>query len=249
MPTIQDLILLAQEAGKAVFKIYHQKGESLICLKDDGSPFTQADRAAHNLIMAGLERLYPQIPVVSEEGESHAPYAPGAKEFFLVDPIDGTTDFLKRTGEFTVNIAYIKEGTVRMGVVLAPVLDECFWGVEGGGAFKNGEPIFRKSLDLASPPCPLRALVSVSHRDAKTDACLSPFAQVAALSVGSSLKFCRLAENFADYYPRAVSLHEWDIAAGHAVLKAAVGNVYRMGTRDEVRYGAKDFTTPLFEAY
>jgi 3'(2'),5'-bisphosphate nucleotidase len=246
---IEELLRITQDAAQEVLAIYHENASSLICLKDDGSPLTRADMAAHKIILSGLEAAFPGIPVVSEEGCGRLPLTDARAPFFLVDPIDGTTDYLKRTGEFTLNIALVEGGLVKRGVVCAPALSEMFWGVAGEGAFKNGERIERPPLDLRSPPAPLRALVSVSHRDSATDACLSPVPSVEAVCVGSSLKFCRLAEGWAHYYPRATRLHEWDIAAGHAVLKAAGGNVFELGTKNEVRYGNPDFEAPCFEAY
>jgi 3'(2'), 5'-bisphosphate nucleotidase len=261
MFSLADLVPVlhaVEEASLAVLDIYH--GDFAVATKADETPVTAADLAANAILLRELARAFPDIPVVSEE--SAPPFAgAGAvpSRFFLVDPIDGTRDFIKRTDEFTVNVALIEHGYVVAGVVAAPALDQLFWGVVGQGAWlraisPSGDAQAvdnaHRGFDPRRPGTqPVRVLMSVSHRDPDTDAMVAALPAVVPLFVGSSLKFCRLAQGLADYYPRKKSLHEWDIAAGHAVLKAAGGNVYHAGTRTEITYGNADFATPFFEAY
>lgn len=251
---LYPLLSAVRAASRVVLDIY--QGAFDVHMKEDHTPVTAADLAANAILLEALAAAYPSIPVVSEE--SHLPELKGDR-FFLVDPIDGTSDFVKRRDEFTVNVALVENGLVSAGVVSAPALDELFSGLVGVGAWMG--PLYdeqasltllppRVSFDPRSPGSkPVRVLCSVSHRDPHTDALIAALPSAQPLSVGSSLKFCRLAQGLADYYPRKASLHEWDIAAGHAVLKAAGGNVYEACTRTEVRYGNPGFATPFFEAY
>jgi len=259
LANLEPLLRSVADASRAVLEIY--RTTFAVKTKADASPVTAADLAANAILLRDLAALYPQWPVVSEE--SVAPFSSAGafpERYFLVDPIDGTSDFIKRRDEFTVNIALVEKGHVVMGVVAAPALDELFYGIVGQGAWQRplgGDPISaqrigqeRQTFDPRTPGLePVRVLMSVSHRDAQTDALVAAIPTIQMLSVGSSLKFCRLAQGVADYYPRCKSLHEWDIAAGHAILKAAGGNVYLAGTRNELTYGNAEFATPHFEAY
>lgn len=251
---LEPILRAVRAASRAVLHIY--QGAFEVQMKEDHSPVTAADLAANAILLEALAIHYPSVPVVSEE--SLPPELEG-NSFFLVDPIDGTSDFVKRRDEFTVNVALVEDGFVRAGIVSAPALDELFCGVVGDGAWAG--PLYdgRATLSRLPPRAPfsprspgdqtVRVLCSVSHRDPHTDALIAALPKAEPLSVGSSLKFCRLAQGKADYYPRKASLHEWDIAAGHAILKAAGGNVYNAGTLEEVRYGNAGFATPFFEAY
>lgn len=214
---------LALAAGAAIMEVY---GAADAAAKADGSPLTAADLRAHDAILAGLARLCPAIPVISEEDAAHRPPA-GAGRFILVDPLDGTREFVSRNGEFTVNIALLEDGAPVAGVVCAPALGRLWAGAVGQGAWRaTAAPPARCAIAARTPPAEgLVAVASRSHRDAGTDAFLGGLAVAGLRSVGSSLKFCLLAQGEADVYPRFGPTMEWDTAAGHAVLEAAGGRV------------------------
>lgn len=212
----------AGAAGEAIMAVY---GATAAVEKPDGSPLTAADIAAHEAILAVLARDCPGLPVVSEEDAGEA-VPPGAA-FILVDPLDGTREFLSRNGEFTVNIALIEQGRPTAGIVLAPALGRAWRGVlgEGAAARPAGATEWRPIATRRPPGDGVVAVASRSHRDAETEAFLAA-RQVAGLTaVGSSLKFCLVAEGQADVYPRFGPTMEWDTAAGQAVLEAAGGAV------------------------
>ena len=212
--------------------------------KGDGSPVTEADRAAEAIILPELARLAPEIAVISEENaESHQLAPP--RRFFLVDPLDGTREFLKRDGRgsFTVNIALIEDGAPVMGLVYAPALDRLFAGVVGVGASESGRPISVRDLPASGPV----AVASSSHRDAQTDAWLAENGIGRTVSIGSSLKFCLLAAGEADVYPRFGPTMEWDTAAGDAVLRAAGGRL-ETPRGEAFRYGKPDYRNGAFIA-
>lgn len=217
---IDGLTPVARMAGRAIMDIYNQgiKAET----KHDGSPVTQADKAAEEIILKGLRDTAPDVAVVSEENaQSHSLAAPD--RFFLVDPLDGTKEFLKQDGKgaFTVNIALIEHRTPTMGIVYAPALDRMFTGSKTLGAFEDGTVLKVRQVPDDGPV----AVASASHRDAQTDQWLSMHNVSQTVSIGSSLKFCLVAAGEADLYPRFGPTMEWDTAAGDAVLRAAGGSV------------------------
>ncbi len=220
---------IAVEAGAAIMDI-HRRGVDAAS-KQDGSPVTEADIAAERIILERLKELAPRWPVIAEE-ECAAGRVPAAgSTFILVDPLDGTREFLARNGEFTVNIALVHEGVPAAGAVFAPALDTLWVGGDTAAAIRitPGMPLAGacESRALAVRPAPpkLTAMASRSHRDAETDALIARLPVETCLSAGSSLKFCRIAEGAADVYPRFGRTMEWDTAAGHAVLKAAGGTM------------------------
>jgi len=218
------VIALAREAGRRILEVYARDFE--VEAKADRSPLTEADLAAHACIRDGLAAIDPMLPMLS--AESAANELDGRRawtRYWLVDPLDGTREFVKRNGEFTVNIALIENGHVVFGVVYAPVLDELFWGEPGRGAFLRG-PEGDIELSAQRPsPRPLRVAVSRSHLDPGSAALLGKLEQPVSVGLGSSLKFCRLAEGRVDVYPRFGPTGEWDTAAGQAVLEGAGGAV------------------------
>lgn len=253
-PFMRDLVGIALAAGRAVMEAY---GRADARLKEDKSPVTDADLASERIIIEGLRRIAPGTPVVSEEATAAGEPPVAAERFFLVDPLDGTKEFLSRNGEFTVNIALIERGEPVLGVVYAPALERLFWGERGGGA---GEATIAPGAALDSfrwrplqvRPCPASgatAVASRSHRDAATEAWLEAQKVGSLVSAGSSLKFCLLATGEADLYPRFGRTMEWDTAAGHAVLSAAGG---RVDTADglPLSYGKSErgFDNPGFVA-
>ncbi|WP_135465806.1 3'(2'),5'-bisphosphate nucleotidase CysQ [Crenalkalicoccus roseus] len=231
-PALRSLAGLALAAGAAILRIYAAPAEAT--RKADGSPLTAADLAAEAVIAEGLARHFPDLPVLSEEA---APAAAGlgaaGEAFLLVDPLDGTREFLGRNGEFTVNIALIREGRPRLGVVHAPALGRLWLGRAGAGAevvevAPGGSLAGAPRRPIRVRPRPAAGLVAVasrSHLDAETERFLATLPVTERRSIGSSLKFCLIAEGEADVYPRFGPTMEWDTAAGQAVLEAAGGRV------------------------
>jgi 3'(2'), 5'-bisphosphate nucleotidase len=240
---LPSVLGLSKQAGAAIMAIY-QQDDFGISTKADASPLTAADMSAHQLIVTGLQQLTPQLPILSEESASIA-WAERQQwtHYWLVDPLDGTKEFIKRNGEFTVNIALIAHGVPVLGVVYVPVLNTCYYGAQGLGAWKEvgawkeiaackevaGETSEIKVAELPSSQQRLRVVVSRTHRGDALEAWLAraqqQYSQVELLSKGSSLKICLVAEGKADIYPRLSPTAEWDTAAAQAVLEAAGGSV------------------------
>ena len=237
---LSSIAELARRAGEKILEVYGQPGQ--VTRKSDASPLTIADLRAHKVIMDGLESITPHVPVLSEEG-GDIPYAvrKAWSRYWLVDPLDGTKEFLSRNGEFTVNIALIDHHVPTLGVVCVPTRRTVYMGSRTGGAFRqvaeqSATPI--RACDEA--PTTLRVVSSRSHRSADEEKHLSrlggPYELV---GVGSSLKFCLIAEGSADFYPRFGPTSEWDTAAGQAVVNAAGGAVIEIdGT--PLRYNTRE---------
>lgn len=216
------LVAIARAAGKVVMR--HYEAGVAAREKSDRSPVTDADEEAEKLILAELAREFPNVPVVAEEEAAAGRVAQVGSRFFLVDPVDGTKEFVKRGGEFTVNIGEIENGRPVAGVVLAPAIGRLFAGDETGAYEFHGDgarPIAARKPEADG----LVAVASRSHPDPKTDEYLKSLPIKGLTNAGSSLKFCLLAAGEADIYPRAGQTCEWDTAAGHAVLRAAGGEV------------------------
>ena len=222
---LPEIVALADRAGTVILE--HYQGDVAVRAKADASPVTAADEAAEAVILARLAELTPELPVIAEErvASGHVPDV-DAGAFWLVDPLDGTKEFINRKGEFTVNIALIEAREPILGVVLAPALRQAWWGARGKGASaRDAERHIRKITARKAPAGGLVAIASRSHRDAETQAFLDQAGITECISAGSSLKFCLVAEGKADLYPRFGRTMEWDTAAGHAVLSAAGGRV------------------------
>ena len=217
---------LAQAAGQRILAVY--QSDFAVTRKDDESPLTQADLASHALIAATLGALAPALPVLSEEG-ADIPYPARAawRRYWLVDPLDGTREFVKRNGEFTVNIALVEDGRPVLGVVHAPVLGRTWAAARGAGAFRLDGAGRAAIRTRPLPPRPT-VVASRSHRDAQTDAILARLPPHELVSQGSSLKFCLVAEGSADFYPRFGPTSEWDTAAGQCLVEQAGGAVWRL---------------------
>lgn len=244
---IDALKPVVREAGEKIMAVYHKGGDA--DYKADGSPVTEADKAAEAVILPALARLAPHIPVVSEESaDSHQLAA--AERFFLVDPLDGTKEFLKRDGEgsFTVNIGLIENGVPIAGLVYAPALDRLFAGAVGCGVTETRGGVERPITVRAVQPQGRVAVASASHRDAETDAWLQAHGIQNTVSIGSSLKFCLVACAEADVYPRFGPTMEWDTAAGDAVLRAAGGDV-QLPSGETLKYGKSDYRNGAFIAW
>ncbi len=244
---VETVRTIAERAGREVMEVY-ETGFA-VDRKEDDSPVTAADRRAEEIILAGLRsELGSPWPIIAEE-EVAAGRIPeiGDGPFWLVDPLDGTRQFVDRQGEFTVNIALIVDCRPVLGVVLAPAIGACYWGsAHGAFAIRNGgaaEPIRCR-------PMPSRGLIAVasrSHRTPETDAYLARYDIADLTSSGSSIKFCQVASGEADLYPRAGRTMEWDTAAGHAVVLAAGGRVVTMADENlDLLYGKPDFANPDF---
>lgn len=221
IPLLEDLIRIARKAGLAIMDVY--EGDKAAWQKEDGSPLTTADLRADEIIRCELEKLCPGIFILSEESVSEN--GGSGEAFFLVDPLDGTKEFLKRNGEFTVNIALIVGGALSASVVDAPALGETFFAAKGRGSWRSFGDKPTK-LSCVPPPAVLRVIGSRSHGDERLQRWLSSLAIPFQIdSAGSSLKFCRIAEGRADVYPRFGPTSQWDTAAAQLVLEEAGGRV------------------------
>src|SRR4051812_13059297 len=222
-PHLQTLVRIVRAAGEVVMRHYEAGCDARV--KADHSPVTDADEEAEKLILAELNAAFPQLPVVAEEQAAAGHISKVGSRFFLVDPVDGTKEFVKRGGEFTVNIGEIVDGQPVSGVVLAPAIGRLFVGAVGEGAFELAGNAIRDIACRKPDADGLVAVSSRSHPDAKTDELLKSLPIKGHTNAGSSLKFCLVAAGEADIYPRAGETMEWDTAAGHAVLAAAGGTV------------------------
>jgi len=242
---LDEVRRLAVDAGHRILDVYEREIE--VAHKDDRSPLTEADRQSHELIVARLTALTPAIPVLSEESAA-VDYAVRATwtRFWLVDPLDGTKEFIKRNGEFTVNIALIENGKAVLGVVHVPVRGETYFAARAGGAFmQKGNtvpvPIHTRRFNGARP----MVVASRSHAGVETEAFLKSIGEYEAMSMGSSLKLCLVAEGKADVYPRLGPTMEWDTAAAHCVVEEAGGRVTDRQRRP-LSYNKADLHNPWF---
>jgi 3'(2'), 5'-bisphosphate nucleotidase len=225
---LEKIVTIAKEAGEKILEIYHSDVE--VEIKDDQSPLTAADKASHNLITEKLNELYPDIPILSEEGID-IPFEERSKwdQFWLVDPLDGTKEFIKKNGEFTVNIALIKNNQPILGVVYLPVTEEVYYASKEQGAYKcSKDQVIELQVPQISKGDTLKIVESRSHPSEDLIILkdkLQKDYSLSSLQKGSSLKICAVAEGLADIYPRLGPTMEWDTAAGHAVVEAAGGIV------------------------
>ena len=221
---IQDIVTITKEAGDAIMQVYKQNLE--VEYKQDNSPLTLADKKANDIIEDGLNQLSVNLPILSEEGKE-IPYEDRKhwEYFWLVDPIDGTKEFVKKNDEFTVNIALIHKDTPVLGVVYAPALDICYWAKQDEGAFKDGQKLPLKT-DNQRNTC--KIVASRSHMSDETQAFIDAIdidKEKELISIGSSLKICLVAEGEADIYPRLGPTMEWDTGAAHAIIKESGGSI------------------------
>jgi 3'(2'), 5'-bisphosphate nucleotidase len=246
---------LALEAGARIMEIYGSD-EFAVRSKADASPVTEADEAADALISAGLSAAFPDLPLVTEE--QAASHGGAARTFLIVDPLDGTKEFVQRRGDFTVNIAYVEDGVPLRGVVYAPARQRLFYTNADGQAVEETGPFGHEAdpralQTIAVAPRPdneaLMVVASKSHRDAATDAYIARYGVRDMTSAGSSLKFCLVATGEADLYPRLGRTMEWDTAAGDAVLRAAGGRVVRFDDHSPLGYGKPGHENPFFIAH
>lgn len=242
----EEIVRLIMKTGQAVMEIYEME-DFATTLKDDESPLTRADIAAHHTILKGLKELTPDIPVLSEESEAVL-YEKRRlwSIYWLVDPLDGTKEFLKRNGEFTVNIALIENGLPVLGVVHAPALGVTYYAERGKGAFKQAQgeaPVLIRVSDYRKGR--LKIVISRSHRNDRLEKFLKKIPDYESVSMGSSLKFCLVAEGTAHLYPRLGPTMEWDTAASQCVVEEAGGSVTDF-SGNRLRYNKPDLLNPAF---
>jgi len=250
---LQGLLLIAREASQkasaAILEIY-DSGNFSIDSKADNSPLTIADKTGHEIILSCLEKT--GISILSEEGE-HMPFEErmGLEYLWIVDPLDGTKEFIKRNGEFTVNIALVKNGVPILGVVGAPVLNKQYFGITGVGAWvKSLDSIttLEKRTPFDDSVSGLKVVASRSHLNQETSDFLAGLKEPEIVSMGSSLKFMMIAEGKADIYPRFAPTMEWDTAAAHAIVKSLNGNVVDSNNRP-LLYNKENLQNPYFRVF
>ncbi len=236
---LDGLLILVEQAGKAIIQIY--QSDIQVELKNDNSPLTKADKKAHEIISAGLMKLQPDLPIISEEG-AHLPYEirKNWRTYWLIDPLDGTKEFINRNGEFTVNIALIEDGYPIIGVVGQPVEERIYYAAAELGAFEIGpnqlQPV---SISTKAAQNSILTLVSKSHLSEELREEINQQKNIEMISVGSSLKFCMIANGKADFYPRIGPTSEWDIAAAQCVVEVAGGKVLSLDG-ERVKYNQKE---------
>jgi len=245
---IQSVIEITKQAGSVIMDVYKTNFE--IHIKNDKSPVTEADTKANQIIDDGLLKITPDIPILSEEGRN-IPFEERSKweSFWLVDPLDGTKEYIKKNDEFTVNIALIQNGKPTFGVVYAPALDILYWGEVGAGAYKiSGESIKVKINVLDELNNPVLVAGSRSHPSERMNAFMGQFKESEVRPMGSSLKVCLVADGSVHLYPRLGPTMEWDTGAAHAILKASGGEAIIHGTNEPLRYNKENLLNPEFIA-
>ncbi len=244
---VNPVVDIAAQASNAILEIYNSDDFGIEA-KDDNSPLTLADKASHHTIVAALAALTPDIPILSEESRE-VPWQERSQwqEYWLIDPLDGTKEFIKRNGEFTVNIALIQGHTAVLGVVFVPVQQRCFYGYQGGGAFEQtADGQLRPISVTATAPTPVRVVGSRSHRGELLDAWLAKLGAHEMVPMGSSLKLCLVALGEADVYPRLGLTSEWDTAAAQAVVECAGGKVIQTDGSPLLYNAKEDILNPHF---
>ncbi|MCW5982640.1 MAG: 3'(2'),5'-bisphosphate nucleotidase CysQ [Bryobacteraceae bacterium] len=251
---INELIRICHEAGAAVMDVYEKDFQ--VQSKEDASPLTQADLCSHTIITGRLGELYPETPVLSEESATAVAYEIRRHwtRCWLVDPLDGTKEFIKKNGQFTINIALIEDARPAAGVVYAPALDLLYYGIEGQGAYKiaGGAEARRLPIPSARRSNALVIVGSLSHSTPALEEFVArerdKHDNVEFIPMGSSLKICLVAEGTADLYPRLGPTMEWDTAAAHAVANAAGRKLFRYGRQEELTYNKPDLHNDWFVA-
>ena len=247
---IEPVIAIADQASDAILEIYNSDDFG-VEIKGDDSPLTKADKASHNTIVAALEQLTPDIPILSEESNAIS-WEERSRwpEYWLIDPLDGTKEFIKRNGEFTVNIALIQGNEAVLGVVHVPVQSRCFYGYRDGGAFEQqADGNVRPIQATADAKAPIRVVGSRSHRGELLDAYLEKLGDHEMVPMGSSLKLCLVALGEADVYPRLGLTSEWDTAAAQAVVECAGGRVIQTDGSPLLYNAKEDILNPFFIVY
>jgi len=244
---IEDILVIARQAGDAIMDIYRR--DFNIEYKNDNTPLTEADTKANDIITQGLNALAVKLPILSEEGKEIQYNERKKWEYFwMVDPLDGTKEFIKKNDEFTVNIALIYKDTPVLGVVYAPALDEMYWAKQGEGSYKNNKRLPLKTNN--APEKSLTVVASKSHLSEETEAFIDGLKrdtqELIFISKGSSLKFCMVAEGSADLYPRLAPTMEWDTAAADAIVREAGKMTYQFELNKHIIYNKEDLLNPWF---
>jgi len=243
---IDELITISKEAGKAILKVYNSNFDYQI--KEDSSPLTKADKISHKIISKKLKELTPEIPILSEE-DSNIPFDIRSKweKYWLVDPLDGTKEFIKRNGEFTVNIALIEKHNPILGIIHLPVSNETFWGSNIDGSYYSNQNIIKQKISVSSDDSSkIRILASRSHPSKHLDLFLKMIGNYKIINKGSSLKFCLIASGEADLYPRLGPTSEWDIAAGDAIVRFAGGFISDLDNKPLLYNKKESLLNPYF---
>ena len=242
---IEEIKQLALSAGQAIMEIYEQDFE--VEYKDDKSPLTEADKVSNEIICTKLQALYPQIPIMSEENkQTEYEVRKDWEYYWCIDPIDGTKEFIKKNGEFTVNIALIHQNKPVLGVVYAPALGDLYYAKQGVGAYKNEQQLpLQKNED---PSDTLHVVASKSHLSQETQAFIDNLEteKIEQVSIGSSLKLCMVATGEADIYPRLAPTMEWDTAAADAIVRESGKMTYRYENDEPVIYNKENLLNPWF---
>ena len=245
---INSVKSIAVEAGSAIMDVYHTDYD--IQIKTDNSPVTEADKKANTIIANKLNQLTPDIPILSEEGRN-IPFSERSNwtSFWLIDPLDGTKEFIKKNDEFTVNIALIQNGKPTFGIVYAPALDILYWGEVGEGAYKKDKKSLEIKINvLDALNNPVLVAGSRSHPSERMNAFMEQFKESEVRPMGSSLKVCLVADGSVHLYPRLGPTMEWDTGAAHAILKASGGEAIIHGTNEPLRYNKENLLNPEFIA-
>lgn len=246
MMTFSDEVInavkkIAQEAGDAILNVYKAPEQIEVEEKSDNSPITQADLAAHDIIEKGLSELTPDIPILSEES-AEIPFAERQSwsSFWLVDPLDGTKEFIARTDDFTVNIAFVSDHSPSFGLIYLPIEKVFYYGIRDLGAFKQNLGAKAESIKTSPQSSTLRVAVSRRHSSDKLKLLLQGLNDYEVIARGSSIKMCLVAEGSADLYPRLGPTSEWDTGAGQCILEAAGGGIIKADTQKPLLYNTKD---------
>lgn len=246
---ITEVSAIARRAGSAILEVYHGSADMGITWKEDDSPLTLADQASNAVINSGLAAVTPSYPIVSEENKA-IPYAERRhfERYWLVDPLDGTKEFIKRNGEFTVNIALIEGNKPILGVVYIPVTAELYWAARGLGAWRErqGQPEQLSATTFDMQMKGLRVLASRSHISPHTEAFIAQLKEPVLINKGSSIKMLLLAAGEADLYPRLGPTSEWDTAAAQIIVEEAGGQLLEWDSRQPLRYNKEDVLNPNF---
>lgn len=246
LPYIDDLIPLVKKAGEAILEIYYKSRQFEVQAKSDATPLTQADLIAHEIIVSGLQQITPHLPVLSEES-APIPYATRQQwhQYWLVDPLDGTREFIRHSSDFVISIALIEDQIATFGLIYSPVLDEIYFAQKHQGAFKKSPAL--PPVKLHVRPWHDKTIIVVGHyyKIEKLKQVLGNFGQYEILALGSALKFCTIAAGMAHLYPRLGLTSEWDTAAGQIIVEEAGGLVVDFNLQP-LRYNTKD---SLFNPY